>query len=460
MLANLPIEILARIQVFLTRKDLTYLSITCRKIYGASLPSLYENLELGYYRHIRQLQQGTSSQSVLKKVINEYTRKLTLRSRQNGNNWRAQDLLCILGSSPQVKELIFSDFCKLSIQTIAQIISMLPNVQHVQFRYCHIVDNSLQQEQQNDNQFLHHSLFDGYSEHRLNHDSLHIPTVDIHLNNNNTFLDRVTYMWTDFTEKSIAYSLFPQITQLELGSNHNKYDLINDSMVRSLYRHYPKITHLTITLPQVGHKALCDTITQYGEQLTYLSIRCDHTDILLSIATHARNIQSLTVRTSYGSQNDYDELSSLAMINVIEHCRHLEHFEIISCNMEDHVPDIIWECCLMSSSDFELCLRAQTVLSQKRKKERQNPQVPPNRPSIRGSMWFFTVTEEILEQRYRYMNAAGLRQRNDVLRNYTNLTLDKYLLNAVKNQIKLQNEGWQCQSDEDSNTSCLKNYVA
>lgn len=457
MLANLPIEILARIQLFLTRKDLTCLSITCRNIYGASLPSLYEDLELGYYRHIRQLQQGITSQSMLRKVINEYTRRLTLRSRQNGNNWRAQDLLDILGSSSRVKELIFSDFSRLSIQTIRQIISILPNVQHVQFRYCHIVDKSLQQEQQRDNQLLHHSLFDGYSEHRLNYDSLQTPTENIFQTNNNTFLDRVTYVWTDFTERSIAYALFPQITRLELGSNRNKYDLINDSMVRSLYRHYPKITHLTITLPQVGHKALCDTITQYGKQLAYLSIRCDHTDILLAIAAHARNIQNLVVRTSYGSPpSGHDEQSSLAMVNVIEHCQHLEHFEIISCNMEDHVPDIIWVCCLMRSNDFKLCFRAQTVLSQKREKRRQNPQTPIHRPSTRGSVWFFTVTEEILEQRYRYMNAAGLRQKNDILSNYTNLILDKSLLGEVKNQIKLQNEGWQCQSDEHSNTSCLE----
>lgn len=431
MLSNLPLELLGRIQLFLTRKDLTCLSITCRYIYGASLPFLYKNLELGYYRHIRQLQQGVTSQSLLKKVIYEYTRKLTLRSRQNGNNWRAQDLIRILGLSSRVEELIFCDFCRLSIQTIRQITSMLPNVQHVQFRYCHIVDRPL--EQQN-HQSPHNSLVDSPSKHQLN----------------NTTLKRVTYLWTDFTERSIRLSLFPQITRLELGSNRNKYDLINDRMVQSLYVHCPKITHLTITLPQVGHKAICDTITQYGDQLKYLSIRCDHTDILLSIAAHARNIQNLVVRTSYGSSNNngHEEHSNFAMVKVIEYCQRLKTFEIISCDMENYVPDIIWECCLLNSTNFELCFKARSILSQKRGKQQQDPQTFRSRLSTRGSMWFFTVTEEVLEQRYRYMNAVGLRQKNDILSNYTNLILDKTLLGAVKDQISLQSEGWHCQIDD------------
>lgn len=97
-------------------------------------------------------------------------------------------------------------------------------------------------------------------------------------------LDRTSYTWIEFTENSTLPSLFPQITQLELESNRNKYDPINGLMVSLIAQHFPKITHLTIILPLIDKSILCDTITHYGMQLQQLSIKCDGHRILLAIA--------------------------------------------------------------------------------------------------------------------------------------------------------------------------------
>lgn len=367
MLPQLPIEIIGKILELLSRQDINCITVTCRTLYSKTTPSLYSHLELGHHVHMRQLQQGIALSSSLKQTILSYTRQLTLRSRQNGSNWRIQDLKSILGSSSKITTLIFSDFHALSTDMIQHTVSILPELQHVQFKYCHLVYNPKQTLLSNRRQCL----------------GLKNTTTF-----NNELVNRVSFVWTDFTQKSILFSLFPKITRLELGSNHNKYDTINGYMVQSLYEHCPDITHLTITLPQVSSPILCNTISKYGAQLHHLSIRCDNASTLIAIATYAIGIKSLIIRVT-----SEDEGLDNAMITLIKNCSALQRFEIISCQLERHVPGIVWKS--VGGKMAQLMLHKKETLSH----------TPSYRAPSQGNIWFYIVSEEALQQRHNYINS-------------------------------------------------------
>ncbi|KAG2214283.1 hypothetical protein INT47_000839 [Mucor saturninus] len=367
MLTQLPIEIIGKILELLSRQDISRITVTCRTLYNKTVPSLYGHLELGHHVHMRQLQQGIVTNPSLKQTILSHTRQLTLRSRQNGNNWRIQDLKSILGPSSRITTLIFSDFHALSTDMIQHTVSILPKLQHVQFKYCHLVYNPKQTLLSNRRQCL----------------GLKNTTTF-----NNDLVNQVAFVWTDFTQKSILFSLFPKITRLELGSNHNKYDTINGFMVQSLYENCPHITHLTITLPQVSSSILCNTISKYGAQLQHLSIRCDNASTLKAIATYATDIRSLIIRVT-SEDEDLDN----SMITLIKNCSALQRFEIVSCQLENHVPSIVWK-----SVGGEM---AQQML----RKRETSSHTPSYRAFGQGNIWFYIVSEEALQQRHNYINS-------------------------------------------------------
>lgn len=371
MLTKLPTEIIGQIQELLSRRDICQLTVTCKSMYHKNISFLYSHLELGHHVHMRQLQQGIAIQLSLKKTILQNTRQLTLRSRQNGNNWRIQDLKSILGPCSKITTLTFCDFHALSTDMIQHTVSILPNLQHVQFHYCHLVYNPKQTMLSNRRQCLGFKNTSTFT---------------------NDLVKQVSFVWTDFTQKSILFSLFPKITRIELGANHNKYDMINGFMVQSLYDNCPHITHLTITLPQVSSLILCNTIVNYGTQLKHLSIRCDNASTLTTIATHANHIQSLVIRVT----SDDDGIDN-AMVNLIKNCKSLQRFEIASYHLEKHVSSIIWK-----SLGGKL---AQLMLQKRHQLENTLQTIPYREYPGRGSIWFYIISEEALQQRHNYINS-------------------------------------------------------
>lgn len=139
MLIIIPKEVLEQIFNNLTRRDIYQLFCVCSYLYLTGLPYLYVRLEIGYHIHIRRLKNGILKNQYLKDIILNDTRQLTLKSRQNVNTWRIQDLSGVVGTESQVSLLTFSDFHALSTEAIKKVASLLPNLKMIELRYCHIV---------------------------------------------------------------------------------------------------------------------------------------------------------------------------------------------------------------------------------------------------------------------------------------------------------------------------------
>lgn len=425
MLTIVPKEILDQIIRSLSRHDMYQLVCTCNYLYLMVLPSLYSHLELGYHVYIRQLQHGVKANTFLKDTIASSTKQLNLRSRQNGNSWRVDDLVQILGTLSRVETLSFIEFHALSTETILSVIALLPNLRHVEFRYCHILSTPLIQ-------------------HRLLASS-NAPTHS----NPMPAINRLSYIWTDFTKSAIAPCLFPQITHLELGSNRNKYESVNELMVNSLAHHCPNITHLTIALPQIDEPILCDTIAHYGTQLQQLSIKCIGHRTLLAISTRALNLQKLALRvTSESQEQEEEEDISPDMIRILTACKYLESFEIASTQLDQDVPNEIWEAIIACGKKVDLTnthqkrqSRAQSALM-----VRQKNQVAKNDPKSgmasrqrlplrRNSFWFDTVSEEALEQRYHYNNSISGRRYQHRRNNFEQLQLTHLECKSIRDSM-------------------------
>lgn len=403
MLTITPKEILDQVIQLLSRHDMYQLVCTCSYLYSMALPSLYSHLELGYHVYIRQLQHGVKTNQLLRDTIASCTKHLKLKSRQNCNSWRADDLTPILGTPSRVETLSFIDFQALSTETILNVIALLPNLRHAEFRYCHIVSTPR----------IQHSM----------NASNNAPSKSI----SSPAICSQSYIWTDFTEKAIAPCLFSQITHLELGSNRNKYESVNGAMVNSLAHHCPNITHLTIALPQIEEPILCDTIAYYGAQLQQLSIKCVGYRTLLAISNGALNLQKLALRVTSESQELQD--ISPYMTQIVIACRRLESFEIASRQLDQDVPNEIWEaiiaCCAkvnptstsqerQSRTHYALMVRQKSQVAEAGPKSGMASR--QRLPLRNNSFWFETVSEEALEQRYHYNNSLSGRyqhQRND-----------------------------------------------
>ncbi|KAI8079219.1 hypothetical protein BDF21DRAFT_322383, partial [Thamnidium elegans] len=155
----------------------------------------------------------------------------------------------------------------LSTDLIHRTVSVLPQVYSVEYHYCHIIYQSATRTLDTTNSTPHTSQ-----------------------------VKQVTLQWTDFTEKCIPFILFKNLIRLELGSNRNRYDGVNEMLVDTIYQQCPALTHMIITLPQVSSSVLRRTITKYGTQLQHLSIKSDSTSTLQAVAAHATELQSLCVR--------------------------------------------------------------------------------------------------------------------------------------------------------------------
>ncbi|CEP18756.1 hypothetical protein [Parasitella parasitica] len=390
MLTIVPFEVLELIIKLLNTGDIYSLVCSCSYLHLAGLSYLYRHLELGSHIHIRQLQDAVKKNEFLKDTIFKCTKQLTLKSRQNRNNWRLQDLIDILGPASQVESLIFRDFNELSTVTISETVMLLPNLTEIEYRYCHI-------------------------------DS--VPFIKNNKAASSPKLDCISYIWTDFTEEAITPLLFSQITHLELGPNRSKYDSVNRLMVSSITQFCPSITHLTIELPEIDESVICTIIAHYSIQLLQLSIKCDSHRTLVTLCTHATRLKSLSLRIT-----KTDEEISLHMAQLVTACGNLSSFQIASTQLDLDVPDLIWTSIITCySEDHSVAARnkrsrAQHALMTRRKKqeERNDPKSElaslQRLPLRRNNFWFYTVSEEALEQRYHYNNSFGQRyqhQRND-----------------------------------------------
>ncbi|KAK4514990.1 WD repeat-containing protein slp1 [Mucor velutinosus] len=397
MLTIVPKEILGQIIKLLSRHDMYQLVCTCNYMYLMTLPSLYSYLELGYHVYVRQLRHGVKTNLFLRNTIGSYTKHLELRSRQNKNCWRVDDLTQILSTLSRVETLSFTDFHALSTETILNVVASLPSLKHIEFKYCHILSRPLIQHRfaSNDAPSASNPLPAIYS---------------------------LSYIWTDFTKRAIAPCLFPQITNLELGSNRNKYESVNGLMVNLVTHHCPNITHLTIALPQVDEPILCDTIAHYGAQLQQLSIKCVGYRTLLAISAQALNLQKLALRVTSEPQEEED--ISPYMTQIITACKRLESFEIASTQLDQHVPNKIWEAIIagrnvdltnasqkrQSRAQFALMVRQKNQMA---KNDSKSGMASRQRlPLRRNSVWFDTVSEEVLEQRYHYNNSISGRYQH------------------------------------------------
>lgn len=362
-----PTEIIQNILKFIPRHDINQFAQSCQWTYKISLPILYKHLELGYLGPMRQLQHGVSVNEYLKQTIRQHTRSLTLRSQHNRNGWRIRDLTRILGSNANVQCLIFSDFQALSTDRIQDTISMLPYLDQVHYNSCQIEYQPTLQQQENK-------------------------------------IRQVVLSWTEFTEKSIPYILFRHTKQVELGSNRNVHEKTNGLLVQSLFEHCPALTHLTLTLPQVSSSDVCDMITRYGKQLLHLSIKSENVVTLTTIARYATELESLCLRTIMEEEEE-DGLEK-AVLMIIRRCQGLKRLEITSNQLARHVPDIMWE----SLVDGQV---AKMML--KERKENKSIERQHVRRVSRSNIWFFTVSEEALQQRVNYIRSI---EGNNVKRSH------------------------------------------
>lgn len=426
MLTIIPKETLGQILKYLPRHDIYHLLCSCNYLYIACLPYLYANLELGYHVYTRQLRKSIMTNQYLKNTISSKTKHLSLRSRRNANKWRLQDLVDIVGPNSRISSLTFTDFHTLSTEDIHQVAALLPNLRKIEFKYCHIVAHR-------GRTLLNNLAYNNYNDTTASSKKL----------------DRISYIWTDFSNEAsvIMPSLFSQITHLELGSNRNGHELVNELMIYSIVQHCPKITHLSIALPQVDESVLCDTIAHYGRQLQQLSIRCDGHRTLLAISAHLTCLQRLTIRVTTPSITTKD--SSAYFFQIFKTCKQLQTLEIASMQLEQDVPDFIWESIITCAVGDSVAgqnkrLRAERALIVKQNKGRKDKNGLKTgiegweRFPVRGdnSYWFCTVSEEALEQRYAYNNSLAGRYKHQTNR-LERISLDQQELTAIRKALQL-----------------------
>jgi hypothetical protein len=439
MLDKIPLEILEQIQEHVSRYDIHQVSITSKYLYTAITPSLYTHLELGCLTHIRQLQQGVENNLFLKNVILKNTKHLTLRSKQNGNRWRVQDLLKIIGTQTKIELLTFCDCPAITTSSIHEIVSILPCVSHVEFKYCHIIYASTIQPSTSRSVAYLGALKTGLCKDKILNSKI---TTNNHGNPpsnwNNPLLKRVSYIWTDFTEKAIVPSFFSQITHIELGSNRNKYESVNGIMVHMIPQYCPAITHLTIAVPAISEETLCYTIRAYGRQLKYLSVRCDGPQILSTIAMHATKLQSLFIRITPAAEK---ENMDPFLLSVVENCLDLQKLEVTSRQLDKDIPIVLWES-LLTCTDTRggnlKASRAQEAITRKLRLEPNNndgkshEQQHSSARHRMNNIWFHSVSEETLEQRHIHNAIHDNRQKKTI----ETFCIDKKELLHVKQRIE------------------------
>ncbi|KAI8973851.1 hypothetical protein BDB01DRAFT_854117 [Pilobolus umbonatus] len=297
------------------------------------MPSLYTHLELSHHKHTKQLLHGANIKRPLRDIIIHHTKYLTIRSVANGDHWRMNDFISLLSYS-RIEKLVLYDILTLSIDNILSMLYKMPCIQHIEFQYCHITHLSA-------------------TKRRPVHDRKHTQSPSS-FNVQNHPVRKLSFIWSDITHYAFPKILLPQITHLHLGATHNKYELLNDQIVSSLPTACPKLTHLTIELPQVKEDVLCDTIMNYGNQLEYFSVRCDSPRILATLLTYAVQIKSMTLRVTRKAYNkDPNNMMNQLLLKMILGCKDLHQLDLLSCTSEN-VSLILWDAVTSIQADLSL----------------------------------------------------------------------------------------------------------
>lgn len=122
-----------------------------------------------------------------------------------------------------------------------------------------------------------------------------------------------------------------------------------------------------------------------------------------------------------------DEDISPYIAQIVTTCKYLQAFEILSTQLFQDIPDIIWESTITWAEGDSIITQNKRSRSQDAFMVRQKKQEERNdlktemasrqrHPSRRTSSWFHIISEEALEQRYNYNNLLNRRyqhQRND-----------------------------------------------
>ncbi|KAI8374364.1 uncharacterized protein BYT42DRAFT_477000, partial [Radiomyces spectabilis] len=196
----------------------------------------------------------------------------------------------------------------LSVDKVRQLARILPEIRHMNFRYCTLTMDKAGPSEDTDD--------------------------------DNLCFTKVTHLslfWTDFSDKSISELLrgLPHLQTVDLGANHNKVPRANDTALEALRANCPLVTHLSVALQQVKEQTLCEAIMQYGHQLKSLSIRCDSVQSLRTVAAHATHVEKLKVSAAGNDQEDEG-----AVIGVLRQCHRLVRLEMV-CWMIQDVPGIV-----------------------------------------------------------------------------------------------------------------------
>jgi hypothetical protein len=297
---------------------------------------------------------------------------------------------------------------------IRKVIAILPRLHHVEFKYCNIVYNPLPQ---NNAKTLSSKQTDLTNKNSLTNS---IPTFT-----------SLSFTWTEFSHKSNILSLYPQVTNLELGSNRNKYPMVNELMAKSITKSCPNLTHLSIALPQVSEATLCDMVAHYGNQLQQLSIRCDTSSLLNTIASCSTNLTHLTLRISPSADN---EKISDCMLSVIQECKSLKELEVWSSYLEHDVPLEIWESIIAEEMPHDIIQRAKAVLSNtlicSKSSPTNNADQPGSAFGLSSRVWFdVDVFEDVLQQRYLHDLLNGNKQHSNIPEN---LVIGHSVLQAMR----------------------------
>jgi Leucine-rich repeat (LRR) protein len=268
-------------------------------------------MELGHRTQIKQLEQGLARNSYLKEVVKEHTQILTLKCRQGGNShW-----ISLFEQLPNIKQLYLRDFLALSVNKISQALVTLPLLQHLDFQYCELVTTPAEYEEygidkakeEQDKQILYN-------------------------------LKELNFMWTDFSTEAIRqlFKMTPNLTRVNLGANHNRKPLANDSALGAMTGSCLHIKDLSISLQQVKQVSMCKMIQEIGCNLERLSVRCEGNETIKSIAS-MQKLQHLVIRCSNSNQNYNQD-----MMHILEQCHALTHLEMVSWPLQD-VPSVVLE---------------------------------------------------------------------------------------------------------------------
>jgi hypothetical protein len=261
-----------------------------------------------------QIIHGINRSSLFSQILNQHTFHLTFSSKRQNNLWRKQDLLKLLGENSQIKRLSFNGFSELSMETVYQVLSLLPRLEYVEFKYCNIIDKSTA------------------------HYSCHEPTVDTALVTSPA--THLVMEWTEFSIKSVnRFTCFPNITHIKLGANRNANNGANEMLMKNLFEYCPSIHNMTVSLPLIRDATLADLISHYGSQLKRLSLNCEGPKMMNAISTNAHGVTHLALRgtqplLTYG---DGTELKTL-----ISRLKTLEQLDLISFVIQD-IPMVIWK---------------------------------------------------------------------------------------------------------------------